>query len=349
MNPKRPKIILIGAIDKGRNPSNGETMKNQLFIRRFRELFPTVIAIDTLNWKRRPWVLVQMFVVLLFNRRAKVIISASAAASHLITFLYHVPISKYVYFWVVGGNLHLAIAEGRYNIDALGKLVHIVVQGQSLVEELEKYGLHNAVYVPNSKPITFSPKIGPHPEGKPYRFVFLSRIHPDKGIAEILAAAKMLSEKGYGNRFTIDFYGKIETGYENRFTSLVAEAGNVNYRGYLNLLNDDGYQTLSEYDTMLFPTYWGGEGFPGIVIDANIAGVPIIATDWNLNRSVIEEGRTGFIIPVHDSCRLAKRMADIIDGTVDLTEMKNNCVRHVRQFDFRHVLSEELMRKIELY
>ena len=30
---------------------------------------------------------------------------------------------------------------------------------------------------------------------------------------------------------------------------------------------------------MLFPTYWHGEGFPGIVIDAFVAGLLVVATD----------------------------------------------------------------------
>ena len=349
MSETKSKIILIGAIDKGHNPTNGETMKNQLFIRRFHELFAKVIAIDTLNWRKRPWVLIRIFFVLLFNRQTKVIISSSAAASYLISFLYYVPLCNYVYFWVVGGNLHLGIAQGKYNIKALKKLTHIIVQGQSMVNELNKVGLSNAIYVPNSKPIIYSPKIRPHKADKPYRFVFLSRVHPDKGITDITAAAQKLIQEGYGNKFSIDFYGQIASGYSDMFMTLISGVDNVNFCGYLNLLDNDGYQKLSEYDAMLFPTYWSGEGFPGIVIDANIAGLPIIATDWNLNKSVIEDGKTGFIIPVHDSNALAMRMMNIIDQTVDLHEMKKNCVQYVQQFDFRRVLSEELMRKIKLY
>lgn len=341
------KVILIGAINEGNVPTCGETMKNQLFIRRFKELFDKVITVDTLNWKKRPWVLVRMFFVLLFNRGAKVIISASGSASYLISFLYYIPLKKNVYFWVVGGDLHISIKRGIYNLKALTSLKRILVQGQCLVEELEKLGLTNALHVPNSKPITFTPDIKTNDNDK-IRFVFLSRVHPHKGIKEIYEASKILNDKGYTNKFSVDLYGKVEHSFTNEFNGYINELENMNYQGFLNLTNNDGYKTLSSYDVMLFPTYWCGEGFPGIVIDANMSGLPIIASDWNMNKEVIEDGKTGFIIPVRDSDMLANYMEKFINKEVDLEEMKRYCVEYIQQFDYRNVLSEELMKNIKL-
>lgn len=292
------KVILVGAINEGNVPTCGETMKNQLFVKRFNELFDKVITVDTLNWKKRPWVLVKLFFTLLFNRRAKVIISASSAAAKLISFLYYIPLCKDVYFWVVGGDLHIGIQRGLYNMKALASLRYILVQGRSMVEALEKFGLTNAIHVPNSKPITYAPKIKEKIEGEPYRFVFLSRVHPDKGITEIIAAIKQLNDNGLQDRFVVDLYGKVDSGYAQQFYSDISTLGNVAYKGFLNLTSNSGYQTLSAYDVMLFPTYWNGEGFPGIVIDANVSGLPIIASDWNMNKEVVVDGETGYIIPL---------------------------------------------------
>lgn len=341
------KVILIGAINEGNVPTCGETMKNQLFIKRFKELFDKVITVDTLNWKKRPWILVRLFFVLLLNRGAKVIISASGAASYLISILYYIPLKKDVYFWVVGGDLHLSIQKGNYNLKALSSLQRILVQGQCMVKELEKLGLMNALHVPNSKPITFTPNIEADNDDK-IRFVFLSRVHPHKGIREIYEAAKILNNKGYSNGYTIDLYGKIEPSFTDEFNGYISKIENMNYLGFLNLTNNDGYKTLSSYDVMLFPTYWGGEGFPGIVIDANMSGLPIIASDWNMNKEVILDGKTGFLIPTHDAQALATQMEKFIIKEVDLYAMKHNCVDYIQKYDFRSVLSEELMYEIHL-
>ena len=346
---KKNKIILIGGIRKGKEPICGETMKNQLFIKRFSELFDKVIAIDTYNWKKRPWCLIEIFFILLFNRKAKVIISASGASRYLIHFLYKIPLNKKVYFWVVGGNLSIGIKKGRYNFNALKNLKHIVVQGTSMVDDLLNFGLTNGVYIPNSKPIDYIPSLRLYKEFDIFRFVFLSRIHPDKGIKEIFEAIKILDNQGLKNNYSLDFYGKIDNDFNNDFNYLLANCDNVEYKGFLNLSNTKNYNLLSNYDCMLFPTYWSGEGFPGVVIDANISGIPIIATDWNLNKTIIKQGLTGSIIPIHDSMALALEMIKYIKGDYNVNTMKSNCVDFAKQFDFRKVLSEEVLRNIELY
>lgn len=345
---KKNKVILVGAINEGNVPTCGETMKNQLFVKRFSELFDEVITVDTLNWRKRPSVLFKLLWTLTFNRGAKVIISASGAAALLMKFLYYVPLKKNVYFWVVGGNLAQRIKEGAYKLNILSNIKRIIVQGKSMVEELNNLGLNNVEYVPNSKPMNFVPTIAPKPDVEPYRFVFLSRVHPDKGIDEIIEAAQALNQQGYKDHFVVDFYGKIEPGYEEQFNAAVASLENVNYKGFLNLTNNEGYRTLSSYDVMLFPTYWDGEGFPGIVLDAGMAGLPIIATDWNLNKEVIEDGKTGYIIPLKDSNALADKMQSFISGKIDLYSMRRDCVNLIKQYDYRNVLSMELMKNLDI-
>ncbi len=342
------KVILIGAINEGNVPTCGETMKNQLFVKRFSELFDKVITVDTLNWKKRPWVLVKLFFTLLFNKGAKVVISASGAAAMLIKFLYYIPLKKNVYFWVVGGDFSFAIDNNRYSVKSLKKLNYILVQGKSMVDSLARYGLDNVLHVPNSKPIVFKPTIEPKKKSDPYHFVFLSRIHPDKGIAEIFTATKLLNAMGLQDRFKVDFYGKIEPSYEDKFKLELAKYANTHYEGFLNMTNDKGYEILSRYDVMLFPTYWDGEGFPGVVIDANMSGLPIIASDWNMNREVIEDRKSGFIIPVRDSDALANCMKQYINNEINLTEMKKYCVEYIQQYDYRNILSERLMKYIKL-
>ena len=342
-------IILIGGIHLNHKPTCGETMKNQLFLKRFNELFEHVIPIDTYEWKKHPLFIFKLFFTLISHPKAKVIISGSRASRFLIYFLYYFPINRNAYFWVVGGDLHIGIEKGLYNVHALNKLVFIPVQGKSMVQQLSQLGVHNAIYVPNSKPITYHPTLVNHPCEKPFRFVFVSRIHPDKGIKEIYEASLMLNSAGLKSKYYIDFYGSIDPNYVNEFNDLLSQNQSLKYKGYLDFTTNAGYKQLSTYDIMLFPTYWQGEGFPGVVIDANIAGVPIIASDWNLNREVIEDNKTGFIIPAHDSLALLESMKKVIKNDIDLFSMKKNCNDYIQQYDYRNVLSIELMKKLKLY
>ena len=124
------------------------------------------------------------------------------------------------------------------------------------------------------------------------------------------------------------------------------ELKNVKYEGFLNLTNVSGYCKLSSFDVMLFPSYWAGEGFPGVVIDAYIAGIPIIASDWNLNKEVVNDGKTGYIIKTKDVQLLYDAMLSFIKGEVNLKEMRKYCAKYAYNYDYRSVISERFMNSI---
>ena len=345
---KKSKVIFIGAIDIGNIATNGETMKNQLLLRRFNDIYDRVIAVDTNNWRNRPWCLLHVLWSLIWNHATPVVISASISSSLLFKFLYYFPLKKNVNNWVIGGALHTQIRDGQYSLKSLKNLNRVIVEGKGMATELKKMGLNNVVWVPNFKPIEYTPKISPKGKNEMFRFIFLSRIHPEKGIQEIVTACKELIAQGYKNYFTIDFFGAIEPKFEADFHTMISDCSNLQYKGFLNLTNNDGYETLSHYDVMLFPTYWASEGFPGAVIDAYIAGLPVIASEWNMNNEVVIDGETGYIIPVHDSHALAIKMKHFIDKQIDLYEMRTHCAGFAKQFDYRNVVTKDLLKELHL-
>lgn len=342
----KDKIFLIGPMDIGNVPTNGVTMKNQLFYKRFLEIFPKVRYIDTWKIKYRPWVVIKIIFAFLFYRNYKFIISGSHASRRIFNFVYWLRLKRYIVFWVAGGNLPSKIEEGIYNVNALNYIHALIVQGVSMRNKLQDLGINNVIYVPNSKPISFYPDVSHFKKSDKIRFVFLSRVHPEKGCDDIFKCARMLNINGFKDRYEIDFYGSVYESYRVSFEKQITEFSNVNYRGFLNVVDKNGYKKLSTYDVMLFPTFWMGEGFPGVVIDAYIAGLPIIASDWNLNKEVIKDGETGFIIRTKDVQQLYARMVMFIENKINLTEMRITCAKVAQNFEYRKVLSEELMRKV---
>ena len=248
-----------------------------------------------------------------------------------------------IYYWAVGGTMHLRMVDHHINPEPYKKLKAIYVQSPQIIEGLKKLGINNAIHVNNSKRIDYIPDINGRNNDK-VRFVFLSRVHPHKGCAMIVNSAKRLNDMGYHDKFIIDFYGKIDEKYSS-FLPMLEPVDNVNYQGFLDLTGNKGYDTLATYDMMLFPTYWDGEGFPGIVIDAYISGVPIIASNWNCNEEVID-AQTGVIIPHHDEEALFDAMKKTLDGVYDLKQMAKDCQARAKEYDNRYVLSEENLRRI---
>lgn len=219
-----------------------------------------------------------------------------------------------------------------------------------MVKELEECSVDGVIEVPNFKPIEYYPTIGQkYPNSnRPLRFVFLSRIMPEKGCDYILEATRLLNEEGYEKRFTVDFYGKIADGYSCAFNEKINSLKNATYQGFLNLREKEGYDQLSNYDMMLFPTYWRGEGFAGVFIDAFISGVPMIATDWAHNRIILEDGKTALFIPTHNVLALKEKMRQCISGDVDIQRMSCCCQNEAQKYDVNHVITEELLKRIEV-
>ena len=341
-------LIFIGPMGLGSIPKGGDVMKNQLFLDRFIQVFNKVTTIDTLNWKKRPWVMVRLVLALLTHRKAKVIISANpGSADMLIEIIKTLQLPNDCFYWVVGGSFHKMISEGRFEAKNYSFLKGIFVQGQSMVDSLLKNGLNNAVYVPNSKLISHYGRKTPKEDGKTH-FVFLSRVEEYKGCTDIITSVETLNEAGYQGRYDVVFYGQEseDTEYARKFQEMVDAHSEVEYMGLLNLRDAKNYDELAKYDVMLFPTYWHGEGFPGIVIDAYISSLPIIASDWNLNKDVIEDGQTGWIIPSHDVDALAERMKFVIDHPEEVRRMSPICRERATQYDSRIVLSEENLKKL---
>ena len=180
--------------------------------------------------------------------------------------------------------------------------------------------------------------------GIPFRLVCIDcydKIMEEKGCKDILDAADALRDK---YTFSIDFYGKINDNFKEYFLNRLSE--NVRYKGFLDLTSDEGYKKLSEYDVMLFPTFWKGEGFAGVFIDAFISGLPIIATDWAHNKAFLEERKTAMFIPVHNPSALAEKMAECIDEKYDINKMSQQCQKEALKYDVNNVITEDLITQI---
>jgi len=336
-------LIFIGTIKK--NPNCGESIKNHTMIARFREVYDKVLVFNIVGVKHRPWRVMKLVFFLFHYSQAKIVVSASTRFTYDVFRFLRLLGRNNVYYWVVGGVFPQLIDKNHYNPAVYRRLKGIFVQSPRMVADLEKKGISNAIYVSNSKRIDYQPAIVARDCNK-VRFVFLSRVHPSKGCPLIIESAKWLNANGYHDRFSVDFFGAIDACYPE-FEPSIKEIDNVNYRGFLTL-DKDGYDTLAQYNMMLFPTFWSGEGFPGIVIDAFTAGLPVLASDWNFNPDLIEDGVTGMIIPNQNQLALTEAMRLVLDGKVDLKSMAENSWHKAMDYDVRKVLSIENLQKLNV-
>lgn len=341
------KLLLIGAVNIGKKPSGGEEYKNQLLVDFLSSRYALTV-IDTMQWKKQPKIIVRIIIYLLFRPYHWIIISASSATTYrLIQFLNLFPhlIRKTIYM-VIGGNFPNAVQRGVYQKFYYKRLYKIIVEGAQLKQTLREVGLiYNVSIIPNFKPVKQIYGKSRAPTSLPIRFVFMSRIIETKGVITIFDTLKELKVNQGNSSLSVDFFGPVEPPFHELFHRRLEEhTSTCTYKGYLDIIGnpEDAYRTLSTYDCMLFPTFWPGEGFPGIIIDTYICGLPVIASDWNMNREVIAEGETGFIIPIKDTGALARVMTKIVQHPDTLDAMRKQCFKRAFEYDYNTVLSRDL-------
>lgn len=332
------KVLFIGSLNINNAPLGGDQYKNQLFLQQLMTTNFECKYIDTYRWKNRPLTLLKLIIHTLSLKYDRYIIStASSSAYNLIRFLnlFSHRLNRTVYL-VIGGYLPTGIKAGLYKKNIYKKLKNIVIEGDLLRNEMLALGIQNVTTVPNLKKIIELPLLIDRTHTT-IRFVFLARITPFKGVKIIFEAISILQKENYKNRFTVTFYGPIDPSFTEEFYSGLPKC--AEYKKFLNIIKEpeQSYEILSGYHCMLFPTYWPSEGFPGTLIDAFIAGLPVIASDWNMNSEVITNYDNGLLIPPKDAPALAKAMKLIIDNPSLAERMAINARRKASNYDIEKV------------
>ncbi|MBO6660478.1 MAG: glycosyltransferase family 4 protein [Roseivirga sp.] len=140
------------------------------------------------------------------------------------------------------------------------------------------------------------------------KFLFIARLIKEKGIPELVEAARMLREKGY--HFEVQLLGWVDPnpgGISQEEVDELHNSGLVNYLG----TTDDVRPYIEAADVFVLPTYYN-EGLPRTIQEAMAMKKPIITTDHPGCRETVEEGRNGFLIPTRDAQSLADAMERFI-------------------------------------
>ena len=345
-------VLFVGWVNQGRAPIDGETAKNQHIIAELKK-YCHITVLDFYKKNKHPWIYLQAIWAFISKPHASIVLSTSAKNVYPILKLFKkFHVKRDILHWVIGGKFGENVLNGKYRADVFNYVKCNLVESQQMIDELQQAGVTNAKYVPNFKSMHYFPDfakaIVTRKESPKTRFIFLSRIRPDKGCDYIIEAAKMLNEKGLQESFTIDFYGKIDISYEETFKKSLNELPNVKYCGFLDLTQKEGYDILANYHALLFPTFWRGEGFAGIFIDAFIAGVPVLASDWMHNAEIIKDNELGIIYQAHNVDALMQVMQNCINGDIDLYNLAENSRKEASKFDVQKVISKELLNSIGL-
>jgi glycosyltransferase involved in cell wall biosynthesis len=169
-----------------------------------------------------------------------------------------------------------------------------------------------------------------HPNITPekVRIVFPSRFLRDKGIFELIEAAKILDYQKLS--FQILLCGDLDTGNKACISKeeldAICKLPFVVYRGYCK----DMAEEYKNCEIVCLPSY--REGIPLALIEACASGRAIVTTDVPGCREVVEEGFNGFKVPLKSVMPLAEALKKLITSP----ELVKSFSKNSREFAMKN-------------
>jgi glycosyltransferase involved in cell wall biosynthesis len=235
-----------------------------------------------------------------------------------------VPRSSALIYYKIGSSRELLgnSLRRRFHRYLMSRADLVAAVSPEMVEEAEGFfgvEMEKCVYIPNGRdPAAFIP--GERSTGGPVELVFVGHLTRTKRPDVFLRVVRALRERGLDVKGVVVGDGPMMERLENLATSDIELLGT----------RDDVPSILATSDIFLFPSIAEGEGMPGVVIEAGLAGLPVVATRVPGLSTVVVDGKTGLLVDVDDFA-----------GMVDAAE------RLAVDADLRHALGQAARHRCE--
>lgn len=182
--------------------------------------------------------------------------------------------------------------------------------------------------------------VQPFPKSDTVDFLFIARVMKQKGIDEYIEAAKTVRIEHPEAVFHV--LGNCDDEYK---TVLDQENknGTIVYHGRVNNISD--FERMSQ--CTIQPSYYP-EGMSNVILEAAASGRPVITTDHPGCREGVDDGVTGYIVPIKNAETLAGAIKKFLTLTVqERQEMGLQGRRKMeREFD-RKIVINAYLREIQ--
>jgi glycosyltransferase involved in cell wall biosynthesis len=138
---------------------------------------------------------------------------------------------------------------------------------------------------------------------------FVGRLVAEKGILDLLAAAKIILPRRPETKFLI--VGPVDRDKADALTPDIAREYGVAEACVFTGLREDTPELYALMDVFALPSY--REGFPRSPMEASAAGVPSVVTNVRGCREAVRQGENGLLVPPAEPQALADAILQLLD------------------------------------
>lgn len=213
--------------------------------------------------------------------------------------------------WFSGGIVHEAIFDlplRKRNriVSSLRTIDRVIVETGEVRDGLRELGITNTLSLPNPRVIAWDdlPDVNRSSERDSLKLLYFSRVVAEKGVF-VLADAVRRARDG-GAAVELDIYGPVAEKDRDTLQDVVTSQG-VQYCG---VFEEDAVELMTEYDILGLPTWFEGEGHPGVIVEAMMAGVPVLSTYHKAIPELIADGENGFLVDPKNPKQVTSILSD---------------------------------------
>lgn len=327
------KICIIGHFGGDKEFNDGQTIKTKEIYGYLMKNSLRIETVDTYFLKRKPFKVFSKIKCGIANNDAIILIVSSRGYRLIARFLVKMSkkYNKKVFDFVIGGMRYKLFDKKPSMKSVAMGFTKIYVETNRMKEEYMKRGIKNVDVVPNFKDLKQFPAKKDYIKSNELKACIFSRIIKEKGISDAVEAVSIANGKNDGVEYSLDIYGSVSDEYSNEFYDLLSKnKAFVRYEGVAD--SKKSSEVINRHDVLLFPTYWKGEGFPGTIIDAFFAATPVIATDWNDNFEILEDGKNGIKIKIKSPNEIADAMEKIAHDKKYLAVMSSESCEEAKNY-----------------
>ena len=170
------------------------------------------------------------------------------------------------------------------------------------------------------------------------------RLSEQKGFNYLIEAAQILRKKRSDLVFFVSGEGKLASMLQKQ----VDEAG-LHESFVFDGFTDDIFPYLKGCDLFVLGSLF--EGMPNVVMEAMAMAKPVVVTDVNGARELMQDGKTGLVVPPANPFALASAISSLIDNPEKLelfgTAGKERIAKHFTMERMTDALEAHLLSKLE--
>jgi glycosyltransferase involved in cell wall biosynthesis len=214
----------------------------------------------------------------------------------------------------------------------------VIVVNPLLAKELEQKGFDKKKIRlgSNGVDLNYLKRIQPVNK-KLYDAMFLGRLHPSKGIFDLVTIWKEVCKKKPSAKLVlIGSDGKMEDELKKR----IMEAGLVNNIDIMSNLEDyEVFKIMKSSRIFVFPSYEEGWGIS--ICEAMACGLPVVAWDQQVYSKIFPKGILK--VPVREIKSFADAVLKILANNQLRNQMKKDAIEVASMYDWDNAARNELM------